>query len=196
MQGNINARLIENGIRNGDFENTSELAYWRYAGDAKVLNNLGEFKPQQGEFMAFISTGIGSSEVDYLSSQEGSTLSQTFLVPDNANTLSFTYNVLSEEPMEYVGSAFDDKFFAELYDSSGKMINQVAFEAVNTSKWLTTSGIDFDGGDNTTFHTGWKTVKGDISQYAGKTLTIKFTVFDVGDSAYDTGVLVDDVKID
>ena len=97
--------------------------------------------------------------------------------------------------MEYVGSHYDDKFYAELYDASG-MINQLAFESINTSTWLPASGIDFDGGDSTTFHTGWKTVSVDISQYAGKLLTIKFTVFDVGDSVYDTGVLIDNVKIE
>ena len=195
FKGDTGACLIDNKILNGNFENSNNFAYWYTAGDKRILSGLGELMPPQGNYMAFISTGIGSMEIDYLNSQEGSTLSQTFSIPDNVNTLSFTYNVLSEEPMEYVGSRYDDKFCAELYDTSG-MINQLAFESVNTSTWLPISGIDFDGGDRTTFHTGWETVSVDISQYAGKLLTIKFTVFDVGDSVYDTGVLIDNVKIE
>lgn len=55
-----------------------------------------------------ISTGIGSAESKYVNGNEGSYVSQCFVVPTDAKALSFSYDVISEEPMEYVGDSLYD----------------------------------------------------------------------------------------
>ena len=96
--------------------------------------------------------------------------------------------------MEYVGSSFDDKFYAVIIDENGNS-TQIAYESVNTSSWTQVTGINFEGGDSTAYQTGWKTVSVDISAYQGQYITIRFVTFDVGDSAYDTAGLIDNVRV-
>ncbi len=75
---------------------------------------LGELAPVDGRYMAILTTGIGSGEEEYLDDAVGSTMSQRFKVPEEAKQLSFSYNVVSEEPMEYVGSEYDDSLSAKI----------------------------------------------------------------------------------
>ena len=196
FQGDRNARLVDEGLKNGSFELASTPKYWTTTGDVRVITKLGNFIPEDGKRMAILSTGFGSKESDYLAGTEGSILSQKFRVPNDVTTLSFTYNVVSEEPFEYVGSQYDDKFLVNIKDEKAEK-TQITFESVNTSVWLNEKipEINFEGGDETTYQTGWKTVSYDISQYAGKIITLEFVVFDVGDSIYDTAALIDNAKL-
>ncbi len=41
--------------------------------------------------------------------------------------------------------------------------------------------------------TGWQNQELNISEFAGKKITLKFLARDVGDSAYDSAILLDDV---
>lgn len=56
------------------------------------------------------------------------------------------------------------------------------------------AGRPFDGGDDTVYQTNWKTKTIDISSYQSQFIKIKFLVYDVGDSAYDTAVVIDDIS--
>lgn len=114
----------------------------------------------------------------------------------NAKYISLNYDVISEEPMEWVGSSFDDEFSAELLGSNGATLAVLAGESINSSTWLPLDGINFDGGDNTTYHTGWTSILNyDISSYAGQNVTLRFRVSDKGDSIYDTAAIVDGISI-
>ena len=144
--------------------------------------------------MAILTTGVGSGTSDYTGATEGSVLSQTILVGATDSILSFDYNFVSEEPMEYVGSSFDDRFYAEIVDENGNKI-QIATSSINSATWYAVSGINFEGGDSTAYHTGWFTVDFDISEYRGQIITLRFVVYDVGDSAYDSAALIDNVCI-
>lgn len=53
--------------------------------------------------------------------------------------------------------------------------------------------IDFIVGDSTVFHTLWKVAKIDVSKYQNQDIQIEFLVYDVGDSAYDSAVVIDNV---
>ena len=184
--GDADLTLFKKGIENGSFE--ENLKFWETEGDTRVIPKLAELKPQDGKLMNIISTGLGSNNNAY------SYMQQSFTVPNNILKLQLKYDFISEEPMEYVGSAFDDKFEVHIIDEYGND-SIVVTETVNTSTWYAISGIDFDGGDKTTFHTKWKTSDINISQYQGKVITIKFLVYDKGDSIYDSAVLLDDVKL-
>ncbi|MDE6208051.1 MAG: hypothetical protein K2M73_00010 [Lachnospiraceae bacterium] len=197
LSGNREA-TIDRGLRNGDFEASGQKnmfppLYWKCEGDVRVQDKLGDIKAY-GNYMAFLSTGIGSKSGVSLSGTQGSTMSQMVKNIDNTK-LEFTYNVVSEEPMEYVGSQFDDKFEIQILDSHDNILYSEVVESVNTSIWYPISGIDFDGGDHTTYHTQWKTKSIDISEYQNELIKIKFMVYDVGDSIYDTAVIIDNINI-
>lgn len=194
LRGDKNARLISSGIKNGSFEQATVPKFWKYKGDVRVIKKLGELTPQHEKNMAILTTGLGSMEAGYLAQEDGSLLEQTFLVSKDATTISFKYDVVSEEPMEYYGSKYDDKFIASIVDKNGSE-SQIVMETINSAQWYSIDNIDFEGGDHTTYHTGWKEVEMDISEYRGERLTLKFLVYDVGDSQYDTATIIDDVQI-
>ena len=93
--------------------------------------------------------------------------------------------------MEFVGSSYNDTFIIRIIHEDGTV--EAIREDVNSSTWYSIEDINFDGGDDTMYHTMWKTVNIDLSQYAGEAITIQFVVFDMGDSIYDTAVLIDKV---
>lgn len=95
--------------------------------------------------------------------------------------------------MEYVGSNFDDKFEVQILDSNNNILYREVLESVNASTWYSADGINFDGGDSSVYHTTWKTEIIDISDYQNRVITIKFLVYDVGDSSYDTAVVLDNI---
>ena len=70
---------------------------------------------------------------------------------------------------------------------------EIAFNSVNTAVWQSVSGINFPGGDSTCGQTGWITESIDVSQWAGTDDTLTLTVHDVGDTIYDTAVLLDGI---
>ena len=189
-----NEYIISLTLENGSFEDNVPLLGWDEEGDVRVINKLGELSPTDENKMAILTTGVGSGTSDYTGATEGSVLSQTILVGATDSILSFDYNFVSEEPMEYVGSQYDDKFYVEIIDENGNKI-QIAASSINTATWYAVTGIDFEGGDKTAYHTGWFTVEFDLSEYRGQIITLRFVVYDVGDSAYDSAALIDNIFI-
>ncbi len=197
--GNENAVLAHSGLQNGGFESyyssTTSPRNWVSVGDVRTLTVLGPITPQEKNRMAIVTTGIGSqNSASFGEGTEGSSLSQTFVVPDTAKTLQFNYNFVSEEPMEYVGSSFNDSFVVQVSQGENTFHDKT-YESINTSEWKEVSDIDFVGGDHTTYETGWKTAEIDLSQYAGQTVTLNFIIYDVGDEIYDSACVIDNVVV-
>jgi len=176
-------KLFKEDLLNGGFEDAYK--YWDTSGDVRVLSQLGPLTPPQGVYMAILSSGLGS--IDSSSSEA----SQGFKVPASATTLSFDYDVISEEPMEFVGGAYDDQFEVAIVVPASGDETVVASESVNESVWLPIEGIDFDGGDQTVYHTEWQHVEFDITPFVGQHVSVRIRVWDSGDSAYDTAALLD-----
>jgi len=181
---------------NGDFE-TGSLQGWAKEGDGRVISQLVFVDPAQGSFMGIISTGLGYT------TQSGS-ISQGCCIPAGKTTLTFKYDFLSEEFKKYCGTAYQD-YFEVAIDSGGgetvlfyKNIDDLCGEVTQAT------GIHFDqeppdpNDPNETedgvWMTGWTTVPLDISSYAGKSVILIFKCGDVGDSIFDTAVLLDDIK--
>lgn len=189
----VDMPLVNTSLQNGSFEDSVYFSGWEYSGDVRIINKLAELVPTHQNNMAILTTGIGSGESGYLGSTEGSGLQQKFNV-GNSSTLTFSYDVVSEEPYEYVGSMYDDKFIVQIIDENGA-IYTIVQETINTSTWYSISNIDFQGGDITTYHTKWQDISFDITQFQGQEITLKFIVYDVGDSAYDTAAIVDNICV-
>ena len=179
---------VESGLNNGSFEEGNTKG-WTGQGDVRIISKLGPLNPKAGTYMNIISSGLGSV------SASDSFIEQAFCIPAGVTTLSFYYNVVSEEPMEFVGDVFDDQFVATLTTPGGT--TTLALETINTSTWIAVNGIDFAGGDSTVFMTGWKQINHDVSALAGTgdPVTLKIHTFDSGDSLFDTAVLTDNVKL-
>ena len=190
------SELLHNTLENGDFDSKKDLkgsnvSDWKKYGDARSIFKLSGIKPISSSKMAIISSGFGS-----MNDETTSCIYQTFLVPKDANKLEFSYDIVSEEPMEFVGSKYDDFFQVDILSTDGNVLENLSYESVNTSAWYAIDGINFPGGDDTTYHTRWKTVESDaISSYKGQLVVLRFTVKDTGDAIYDTAALIDSVKI-
>ena len=183
-------------LNNGNFDSPFDILFgdltsWRKYGDARSVFRLAGLYPQSLPKMAIISSGFGS-----LNDETTSSIYQTFLVPEDINTIKFSYDVVSEEPMEFVGTDYNDFFQVDILDTKGNLLDTIAYESVNTSNWYAISGIDFPNGDETTYHTRWKTISSNaIAKYKGQLIVLRFVVQDSGDEIYDTAALVDSISV-
>ena len=198
LTGNSSSYLISSGIQNGGFETTSSggsPTKWQMLGDCRTLTQLGPITPASDSRMGILSTGIGSKqESDFENGTEGSIFYQRLRIPDNASTLSFKYNFVSEEYPEYIGSKFNDTFEVRVLQDGKTAVSRV-LASVNTSTFSSVGGIDFDGGDSTVGQTGWHDGSVGVSSLRGKVVTVCFMIYDEGDSIYDSAVLLDRVSI-
>ncbi|MBU0976723.1 MAG: hypothetical protein ABIE03_01935 [Patescibacteria group bacterium] len=162
---------------------------WAGAGDDRIITSLGPIKPKDGNFMAIISTGLGSV------SDSKSSIKQSICYGKSGGKLKFDYNLVSEEPQEFVGSPYDDRLSAYIIVDGKK--TKIMSKGVNDSTWIKVQGIDFEGGDASTFQTGWKTITYSLSGVkSGSKVGLLFEIKDVGDSAYDTAALIDNIRVD
>jgi len=196
--GNEELRFSDDFI-NGDFE-FGTLQGWTTLGDGRVITRLGSLNPYEGSFMGIISTGLGFTETS-------GAIYQSFTVADTVNSITLNWNFLSEEFLEFIGSQFQDFFRISITDGSGattvlfsRTVDQIAaaFECTdeggpNCSLIPVSPGIIFDQGD--VWMTGWQTLTLNLAPYRGQTVTIKFEAGDVGDSIYDTAVLLDGMVV-
>lgn len=179
------------GLNNGDFE-SGQLAGWSHAGDARVITQLGEALPQGG-YMAIVSTGLGSAV-------DSGTLSQTLCLPADADSLRLAWNLFSEEFLEWCGTINQDRFEIWLVDEAGTTHPLFLRRIDDLCDQVTPAGIAFDQqpgeGDAGVYTTGWRQLAIGIAGHAGHTVTLHIAVGDIGDSLYDTAVLLDAIAIE
>jgi len=168
-----------------------------------ILSTFGVYQPQNGCRMIALSTGLINGPVqpgtDFGWSGESddtSSLVLTLTVPTWSSSFSFDFNFMSAEYPEYVGTIWNDFFYANLtsstfvgnisFDSQGTPIQiNNAFFTVTSSAGL--AGTPFDqyvGGG-----TGWLTTTAPV--VSGETITLEFIIGDVWDGLYDSTVLID-----
>jgi hypothetical protein len=180
---------------NGGFE-AGGLSGWTALGDGRIITRLGSLEPVEGKFMAIISTGLGFTTTS-------GAIYQTLHVPEKATTLRVHWNFLSEEFLEWIGTQFQDRFTVSVIPAGGsaktlfeRTIDDIAAEANCTSEGgsecslvLVSPEIVFDQGD--VYMTGWRTLELNMKSYQGQLITLVFSASDVGDSIYDTAILLD-----
>lgn len=176
------------GLQNGSFDGGA-LSGWVAEGDGRVIAQLGAAAPAAGTHMAVISTGLGFTT-------ESGSLHQLLCI-GTATTLSYRWNFMSEEFLEYVGSQYQDAFIVTI-EEAGNAASRVQLQ--NDTIDSLASGVSavsnsFDRGD--VHATGWRQASHAIpAALQGKMVLVRFYVTDVGDSVYDTAVLLDDIRVE
>jgi hypothetical protein len=188
--GASDLKLSDGQFTNLGFED-GVLTPLQRAGDGRVISQLGATGPVEGAYMGIISTGLG------FTTQSGS-LSQSGCLNPEAKTLSFNWNFFSEEFLEYCDSSFQDAFSVEMCEIGDDGSTQNCSELFNTfidalCGSVSEVGIGFDQGD--VFATGWRSSSADISSYAGKRTRLKLFATDVGDSIFDSAILLDKIQV-
>ncbi|MFB9163572.1 choice-of-anchor L domain-containing protein [Arthrobacter psychrochitiniphilus] len=182
-----------------------------------VTDKFGIF-PTAGNSYAILSTGkadevLGGAPSDFISTNLGNgggvdgndltSLTLDLLPPTDAKCMAFDFQFLSEEYPEFVGSSFNDIFTAEQNESKFFMENdQVVapnnfaydskgnFVSVNTVFGFTdATGTRMDG--TTPPLVAVTPLERDVE--TGKVKLI-LTIQDIGDSIYDSAVLVDNLR--
>jgi len=179
---------FDSDIINPSFEtySGSGVPGWHGEGDARIISSLVDQTPTDGSRMAIISTGLGYTT-------DAGSIEQSFCFPSDATQLSIDWNMISEEWLEYVGSEFQDYIRITLETTSGTVtLLNLAIDDLEHDVYSTTT-IYFDQGD--CYLTGWRTSTFDISAYAGQSVTLKIATHDIGDSIYDSAVLIDKIII-
>ena len=112
--------------------------------------------------------------------------------------LNFKWNFLSEEFEEYIGSKYQDYFKIKIINSVGQ--ENILFDksidifANEYPLQFVSPDIVFDQGD--VYMTGWNTFSYNLTNYNGEIITLTFSAGDIGDSVYDSALLIDDIKIE
>jgi hypothetical protein len=188
---------------NGNFE--EGVLGWTRNGDGRVISQLGFISPEEGSYMGIISTGLGYTT-------ETGKISQSFNVPSDASGLTLQWNFLSEEFLEFIGSSYQDTY--ELVLQSEEFGEEILFsrtidgiasefgasapseeipEGIPGELIAVSPDIVFDQGG--VYMTGWQTFTYDLSAYKGKCVTLVLRCTDVGDSIYDSAILLDNIII-
>lgn len=100
--------------------------------------------------------------------------------------------------MEWCGSIFQDTFKVSICvidNSTGTESCNIALDRKvdDLCGSVTPADISFDQGD--AYRTGWLNQAVDFTPYAGKHIRLKFYATDLGDSIYDTAILIDGITI-
>jgi hypothetical protein len=189
LYGNGDLSIALEEMEDGSLESGQIGQAWTVDGDARILPALGDFLPTDESLTAIISTGLGFTT-------ETGTMAQQFCLPMAERVLSFDWNFFSEEFPEFVGSQFQDAFIVTLTDvddeaNSVELLNvyidSLAAEVAPVSNSFDQGGVSA---------TGWRTLEATIPPtLEGKTVQIRFFATDVGDSIYDTAVLIDNIQL-
>jgi hypothetical protein len=186
LVGASDLKVGQGGLRDGELE-SGALGAWTPSGDGRVITQLGSATPT-GKYMAIISTGLGFTT-------EAGSLAQTLCLSTETQ-LSYRWNFQSEEFLEYVGSQFQDAFVVTMVDVDDPTnLATVQSDTIDSlAGGVSPVSNVFDQGD--VYATGWRTTTFTIpASLLGKRVRLTFAASDVGDSIYDTAVLIDDVKL-
>jgi hypothetical protein len=198
LEGNFAMTLATGPIVNRSFEVQSgflaSVAGFTVNGDGRIVGNLTGVLdvtlPTDGVRMALVSTGLG------LTKASGSFAQGVCLppLPPGATALKLVYdwNFFSEEFLEYCASQYQD-FFQVSFGSNVLQSTKIDDLCNDPNTTLVPTDVAFDQGG--VYKTGWKTQTVDVTALAGTTDTLTFAAGDVGDSVYDTVILVDNVRL-
>lgn len=187
------------GEGSADFE-SGDLGGWTPHGSVSVLGEkMSQLFPATREKRyAFLTTGKGSS------GGTTSHIAREVTIPTSASTLVIDYAFLSQEYPAWVNTIYNDAFVAYVVGDTGFLLTETV--TGNDGRWsdffqpvgnVTESKVDV-GGVSGKFGgtTGARTKRIDVSGCGGQTVTLALGVADVGDSIYDSAVVIDRIAFE
>lgn len=178
---------------------------------------LGRYFPRQGGTFAILSTGAAAAAdtpdsagntgtvLNGLDSPAGHDMVQLRVVlapPPGAQCLGFDFAFFSEEFPEYVGSAFNDVFLAELGGSNFTMVGNTVIAPNNFAVDPVGSQISVNNlfgvtsGTRSTYDGGTSVLRAlaPLPATAFPTVELVLTILDQGDSIYDSAAMLDNFR--
>jgi len=158
-------------------------------GDTFLIMSTGIAENIPGNPEEFESTDFGALGP----TDDTASLTLKLHVPEEASTLSFDFRFMSEEYPEWVGSAYNDFFYAYLTNSTGT--HQVAYDdyghIINVNNNFFNPNIYPIG---TVFDGTTKRLTTTVQVNPDEIIYLRFQIGDAGDGIYDTAVFLDNVR--
>jgi hypothetical protein len=178
---------------------------------------LGRYFPTNGDTFVILSTGLATdadtpNDIGFLGTvltgldnSQGDDMTQLSLelnIPPNVNCLGFDFAFYSEEFPEFVGTAFNDTFTAEIGGTNLSIVT----DTLGIPEVVAPLNFAFGAiGELISVNTAFGVVSDTLSTYdgvtpllrattpvtPGTTTEVVFTVQDLGDSFYDSAVFID-----
>lgn len=182
---------------NVDFDDaTDPLKGWNVNGNGGTVA-LPYSGVWSGGNAAALTTGGSAFENVSGTSQGGKTSflsSGSITVPNGLSRLAFDFVFLSSEFKDFIGTEYDDNVTVSISGPSGsvsKTIDSVNAYVDQNKQDALVSNPDAPGG----YRTGIQTELLDITA-VGSPLTISFTITDVGDDAFTSMVMIDNIRFE
>lgn len=80
---------------------------------------------------------------------------------------------------------------------SGEVLSEITLVTAysyNSSSWSQCFDVNFEGGDDTVYQTGWRSAVIDVSEWQGSSVVLNFVVYDLGDRYYHSAAVIDDLR--
>ncbi len=113
--------------------------------------------------------------------------------------MSFRWSFYSEEWLEYVGSQYQDAFYVSIAvvdpvtGVTGGFTPLFSKTIDGLAGQVIPADVRFDRGG--VYKTTWRIDTLNLHNYSGKTVVLRFSCTDVGDSYYDSAILLDDIQL-
>ncbi|QEI10895.1 hypothetical protein FY115_00720 [Cellvibrio japonicus] len=190
LSGASNLSFGSGNFSNLGFEDGT-LTTWERSGDGRVISQLGSTRPTEGVWAGIISTGLGYTTT-------AGQIEQTGCLANNVTKLNFDWNFFSEEFLEYCESIYQDEFKVDICEKDNSVTTncQTLFQTNidQLCNSVSASDVSFDQGG--VYNTGWSRKSLNIDSYAGKNVLLRFYATDIGDSIYDSAILLDNIEIE
>ena len=171
---------------------------WDLKGDGTVVDQMGFAQPAEGKKMLRLSTGLAYAAPSWAQ--------KALCATPGVKKLTFQWRMFSEEFEEFCGTTYQDYFVVSILlpDGTKQELSRWTIDDIcpagangctkcgSKSPGITKTDLKFDKGD--VWGTAWQTTTLDLPANS-ESATLVWEVNDVGDSSYDTVVLLDGIVL-
>ena len=182
----VSLGAADSGILNGGFE-SGDFTSWGGSGDARIVDSQGSVGPYQGTYMAMITTGAGAVDDSTSESGDNDLSDRSGRSQEGASSMEVLVQRISHlhSSRHQIPTSLASRSRCSA-DSSTRTVYSTT--GIKSLTWKS-SQSGYNG------ETDWQTALINLSSYVGKHIKLHFRVADVGDTMYDTVVLLDAIEL-